>query len=280
MLPQWKDIAVFLDASARGDRIGQVAARLARQYKAHLIGIHALPRDPHPAAGYARGPAIKELLDNQRLASEEKAATAGRRFARLTQDHAISSEFRVVWHSGATNQVGLRSLHSDLIVAAHPRLEGLPPAWSGEELLLATATPVLLIPDRWTGKVPGERVVIGWNRSREARRAVNDAMPFLCAAAQVTILIVDRAGYDDTAEDKPGANLFEHLTRHGVRADIADIPSNGSPVAQVVTDEAARRDADLLVLGAYSRPRMRELLFGGTTRTMLADPQIPILISR
>lgn len=280
MLPEWRDIAVFLDASPRGDRIGQRAAQLARRGKAHLIGIYAVPRELHPSDGYARGPAIKGMLDSRRQAEEEKAATAGRHFAQLTLDHAISSEFRVVWHGGSTDAAVLRSLHSDLIVSAHPRLEGLPAAWSGEKLLLDTGTPVLLVPDAWTGETIGNRVVIAWNRSREARRAVNDAMPFICAASQVTILIVDRVGYDDATEANPGANLFDHLTRHGARVDIADISSDRTPIAHVITDEAIRRGADLLVLGAYSRPRTQELIFGGTTRTLLSDPPIPFLISR
>ena len=280
MLPQWKDIAVFLDASPRGDRIGQRAAQLARQGKAHLIGIHAVPRELHPADGYARGPAIKGLLDSQRLAEEEKAATAGRHFAQLTLDHAVSSEFRVVWHDGTGEASVLRSLHADLIVSAHPRLEGLPPAWAGDRLLLETGTPVLLVPDAWTGNSIGDRVVIAWNRSREARRAVNDAMPFICKASQVTILIVDRVGYDDETEANPGANLFDHLTRHGACVDIADISSDRRPIAQLITDEAVQRGADLLVVGAYNRPRAQELIFGGTTRALLSDPPIPFLISR
>src|SRR3546814_18023181 len=85
----------------------------------------------------------------------------------------------------------LRALHCDLIVAAHPKPADLQSGWLAERLLLATGIPVLMIPAGWGGETIGENVMIAWNRSREERRAVNDAIPFNNYASNVTILTND-----------------------------------------------------------------------------------------
>lgn len=279
VLPEWRDIAVFLDESPAGDRIGRHAARLAQAHKAHLIGIHGVLRRLHPSDAVARGMALKQLLDRRREEDERRAAQAGRHFADMVLEHRIGSEFRIVWHGGETDGAALRSLHCDLILTAHPRLPGLPAAWSGEKLLMDTGTPVLVIPDDWPERPIGRRLLIAWNRSREARRAVNDAMPFICAADEATLVVIDRAGQggDDSAA---GTNMFDHLSRHGARVRILEVESGGRPVAQVLADTAREQGADLVVLGAYSRPRAQELIFGGTTRTLLTNPMMPLFISR
>ncbi|WP_366071752.1 universal stress protein [Nitrobacter sp.] len=122
--------------------------------------------------------------------------------------------------------------------------------------------------------------MIAWNRSRESRRAVNDAMPFISTAGRVTILVVDGDGNPDYFGESPGANLFDHLSRHGAKVDIARVSSDGAPIAEAISKQAIEHNADLLVLGAYSRPRITEILLGGTTRSLLANAPLPLLISR
>ena len=124
-------------------------------------------------------------------------------------------------------------LHSDLIVAARPTPDDLPRSWSAEHLLLASGAPVLLVPDDWSGTAIGDRVVIAWNGSREARRAVNDAMPFLGGAAQVTILIVD-APRAHRSDDEPGADIVGHLRRHDIEAAVRVASPQASGVASTL----------------------------------------------
>jgi len=280
MVPEWRDIAVFLDESPVGEQIGRRAALLAQRHKAHLVGVYGVPRDRTRWDGYVRGPGIKAHLKNRHLADENKVLAAGRYFGTLSEDYAISSEFRIVWRDGLMDDAVLRALHCDLIVAAHPKPEGLPENWSAERLLLNTGTPVLVIADGWTGEEIGETVLIAWNRSREARRAVSDAMPFISTARHVTILVIDDERDTDHSGEQPGINLFEHLSRHGAKVEIAQVSAAGAPIAQVIASEAVPRGANLLVLGAYSRPRTSEVLFGGTTRSLLASVPVPLLISR
>jgi nucleotide-binding universal stress UspA family protein len=278
----WRDIAVFLDASQAGARIGRHAARLAKRHEAHLVGVYGVARDeegPH-AAGYVRGTqAIREVIDRRRALDEQKVLSAGRYLAELGREYGISYEFRVVWSDDPKDDASLRALHCDLIVSAQPRPAGLPASWTGERLLLATGIPVLLIPDDWAGETVGETVLIAWNRSREARRAVGDALPFVAAADRVTVLVVDGDRNPEHFGESPGANLVEHLSRHEAKVDLASVSSQGVPVAEVIAAQARERGADLLVIGAYSRPRATELLFGGVTRSLLSDSPIPMLIA-
>ena len=281
MIPIWKDIAVFLDASAEGDRIGRHAAALAQRHKAHLVGIFGMAHSAlHPEESYARGTkALQSVFARTRLADEAKAVAAGREFAAISAEYGISSEFRIVWHNEG-NDAALRSLQCDLIVAAHPKPEELAQNWSAERLLLTTGTPVLLIPEQWSGATIGDTVVIAWNRSREARRAVNDAIPFITTAQRVVVVTVDSDRDPERYGIDPGTHLVEHLARHDAHAIIAEVSSEGTSISGAILAEAIHQSADLLVIGAYSHSRTTEILFGGVTRSLLADTHLPMLISR
>jgi nucleotide-binding universal stress UspA family protein len=277
----WRDIAVVLDASPAGESVGRHAVELAKRHQAHLVGIYGMSHEHYLPEDFVQGAsAIRHVSERRRESEERKILVAGRRFAKLSQDRGISSEFRVVWRDGFQNDAVLRALHCDLIVSTHPRPDDLPASWSAERLLLSTGTPVLLVPSSWSGQSIGETVMIAWNRSRESRRAVNDAMPFISTAGRVTILVVDGDGNANYFGESPGANLFDHLSRHGAKVDIARVSSDGAPIAEAISKQAIEHNADLLVLGAYSRPRMTEILFGGTTRSLLANAPLPLLISR
>jgi nucleotide-binding universal stress UspA family protein len=270
-----------MDATTQGEAVGAIAARLAGQHGAHLVCVYGVARDPNPHDGFVRGEgAIHDVLERRRTDAEDKILTAGRQFAELTRTYAASSEFRVAWRDDASDDAVLRGLHCDLVVAGHPKPHDLPAVWTAEHLLLATATPVLIVPTAWTGEKVGDIVMIAWNRSREARRAVNDALPFLRSARRVVILVVDGDRNKERFGDDPGVNLVEHLGRHDIRADVVQAASGGKTVADVITEQTGLLNADLLVMGAYSRSRTAEVLFGGTTRTLLAQSRIPTLMSR
>lgn len=281
MLSSWRDIAVFLDATAEGERIGRHAAALAQGHNAHLIGVYSVVHTRvDSAASYVRGAAVAAVNRQQIEADEQKALATARHFGDLTREYQIGSELRIVWRDSALDEGFLRTLHADLIVASHPKPADLPGSWSAERLLLSTGIPVLLVPDSWNGETIGANVLIAWNRSREARRAVADAVPFIDNAAKVTILTIDsdHDPEDDTGD--PGSNLLQRLGRHGVNAEMAEVASEGRPIAEAILDEAAARAADLVVMGAYSHPRMAEILFGGVTRSLMAQTHLPLLMSR
>ncbi|ACK50415.1 UspA domain protein [Methylocella silvestris BL2] len=281
---QIKTITVFLDASPSGEmRLGHAAA-LAQRYAAHLVGAHVIfagVTDP-PSLSYARGSkAIAEELAYERRrdrAAEEAAARVGERFRAFCAGLDVSGEFRAIGRGQTAEEAVLNSLHSDLVVVGHPEPNGLPDDMSPERILLASGTPLLVVPNDWKGRTIGDHVLIGWNATREARRAVADAMTFLIAAKSVTVLVIDPPRHPHGEE--PGADIALHLARHGARVDVKQATSDDASTAEFILRYAERNASDLLVVGAYSHARLKELLLGGVTRTLLAQTPVPVLISR
>ncbi|MAT68160.1 MAG: universal stress protein UspA [Planctomycetaceae bacterium] len=282
MLSSWKDIAVFLDATTAGRRIGEQAAALARHHSAYLVGVYGLARDSQSIAeGFVRGrSAIRRVVSAHQRHDEQQTLLAARHFATLTQKQGLGSEFRIAWRDNGDCETTLRTLHVDLIVLAFPQLAELPAGWSAEQVLWTTGTPVLLVPASWAEKTVENSVMICWNASRQARRAVNDAMPFLHAAQTVTVLVIDGDRDPGRFGAKPGNDVVQHLAHHGIASTLRLAEAHGKPKVDVILDEATQSAADLLVMGAYSRAPTSEMLFGGITRSLLSRVPLPLMISR
>ena len=285
-----KTITVFLDATASGRKRALRAAALAQRWGAHLVGVHVtfagvtLP----PSMSYARGrEAVKQLIayKHQLDASAEAAgANLGAQFQAMCARLDVSGEFRPIGRGWSAEDLSAEdavanSLHSDLIVVGHPEPNGLPEDMSPERILLASGVPLLVVPNAWDGETIGSRILVGWNATREARRAISDSLNFLVAAKSVTVLVIDPADRHQHGAE-PGADIALQLARHGAHVDVKQVNSSGIPVAQVILRYALKRASDLLVIGAYSHARLKELLLGGVTRTLLAQMPVPVLISR
>lgn len=166
---------------------------------------------------------------------------------------------------------------ADLAIVGQPD----PKTGSGDAALLVeaafmeTGRPALMIPQDGVASVPFRRVLVAWNASREAARAVHDALPLLMSAEDVVVLVVD-------PDDQSGAlerGLLGHLEHHGVSARLKAVESGRRSAGEVIMAEAAAEKADLLVMGGYGHSKLREAMFGGATRTLLAEAALPVLIS-
>jgi len=280
-----KTVTVFLDGSASGQRRTGQAAALARRWYAHLVGVHVMPGRTklQPSHCYAVGhKAIDQVIGlARRLRSDADidAASAGEEFTALCRQMEVDAEFRLIAEHMPAEEAILNSRHSDLVVVGHPEPHGLPNGMAQERLLLSGGAPLLVIPNDWQGGAIGRKVLIAWNGSREARRAVSDAIALLVGADSVIVLVIDAAERRAHGEE-PGADLAAQLARHGVHVGVLAKKSNGMPVAELILRTAAEIEADLLVFGAYSHPRARELLLGGATRTLLTRMPVPVFVSR
>lgn len=280
-----KTITVFLDASSSGKKRAAHATAFAQRWGAHLVGVHVvfagvtLP----PSMSYARGhKAAEQVIAYERqldAAAEATTALVGEHFQSRCARLNVPGEFRAIGRGHTAEEAILNSLHSDLVIVGHPEPHGLPDHLSPERILLASGVPLLVAPNAWEGETIGSKILIGWNATRQARRAVSDAMTFLVAAKSVTVLIVNPISQHRHGEE-PGADIAQYLARHGVHVDVAQVTSHGSPVAEVILDYAVQNASDLLVIGAYSHARLRELVFGGVTRTLLTQMPVPVLVSR
>ena len=280
-----RTITVFLDASPSGAKRAAHAVALAQRWGAHLIGVHVVFAGvtPHPSMCYVRGEsAIRQVIVDEcdlEAVAEAASVLLGRRFRALCAGASVPGEFRAIRRGRTEEEAVLNSLQSDLVVVGHPEPHGLPDDMSPERMLLASGVPLLIVPNAWACETIGDRILIGWNRTRQARRAISDAMGFLVAAASVRVLVIDQVGRQPDGQE-PGADIALHLVRHDVYVRIERVASHGAPIAQVILASAVRNGSDLLVVGAYSHARLRELLLGGTTRTLLAQMPVPVLISR
>jgi nucleotide-binding universal stress UspA family protein len=147
-----------------------------------------------------------------------------------------------------------------------------------ESVLFGAGRPVLLAPADWPGPC-GRNIVVAWNASREAARAVADAAPLLERAEKITIVTVDAKPSWSGHGEAPGADIAAHLARRGLKVDVRNVDGMGRDDGAAILEECAAIDADLLVLGGYGRPRLQELIFGGVTRHVVTSAHLPIFIS-
>ena len=278
-----KNIGVFVDATPEGAKRIDYAATLAHQCGAHLAGIHVVSaaRPEHRPDYYVVGEkAIRASRAWQKAADEAATTEVRRHFEAISEKRDLSAEFRVIRRGGPDEDLILSSLHSDLVVIGQRELRELPGYLSPERLLLASGAPILVVPSGWKSESIGKNVLVGWNASREARRAVSDALPFLVAAGSVTLLVVDSNERAGRHGEEPGADIALYLARHGVHVEVAQLSSRGSPVADTILSYARDHGSDLIVIGAYSHARSVEMVFGGVTRSLLREALVPVLMSR
>ncbi len=276
----FKSIAVFVDPSPAGEARTSYAARMASRHGAHLIGIFAVQSiwGDTPAESFVRGQqAVRDVIASHQSSEAVATDAAKRSFSAACAREDISFEFRHFRQDDVNDSAAMNSLHTDLVIVGGPRAGGLPNNWSAETLLLATGVPFLLLPESWTGS-NAEHIVVAWNASREARRAIADALPLLVSARAVTILVIDPQK-NPRHGDEPGADVAHYLTRHGAKVAVEQVPSHAEPIARVILAYAERHNSDLIVVGAYSHPRTTEMIFGGVTRSLLRDAAVPLLIA-
>lgn len=271
----YKTILVHLNHNRRAEALLEPAVRLASRHNAHLIGMHAYSMMPAiPVGGNVLGPAVAA----ERLETEEVAST----FARMTANQPFVAEWRSVQvpHTDLAPIVIDHGRAADLIIAGQ-----IDPDWDlsplldfPERLALESGRPVLVVP--YIGRYPeiGSNVVIAWKPRREAARAVFDALPFLVGAEKAHILEIKEHG-DDRPALAPDTSIAAALSRHGIKPSIRTSVLGDISVGEELLSRLADLGADLLVMGAYGHSRMRELVFGGATRSIFRHMTVPTLFS-
>ena len=121
--------------------------------------------------------------------------------------------------------------------------------------------------------------MIAWNTSLPAAGAVRAALPLLKTAKSVTIMSIDPTMSETADGEDPGANLAKWLSHHGCNVTVQQVPGGGADTGKVMLRRAKDIGADLIVMGAYGRSRLREAIFGGTTRSMIEQTEMPVLLS-
>jgi len=278
----YKDLLVVLDSDASARERIEIAAALAERFAAHLVGLYPLPMPEAPRHfGYYDPALLNPFFEELRARARDAADKTREVFEHIASLHGVSAEWREI-PEGADADPAVHARYADLAILGQLDPDSGEPDMirpRPEQVTLASGRPILVVP--YAGNFPnlGRRVVIGWNASREAARAVNDAMPLLTAAEIVSILTIDPREGPRAHGELPGADISLHLARHGVKAEIERAVSPDLPVGEALLSRAADLGADLLVMGAYGHSRARELLLGGATRSLLRSMTLPVLMS-
>jgi nucleotide-binding universal stress UspA family protein len=272
-----KDIVVNLGLGAH-DPAGDFAISVANAFEAHLLGVAVVYEPIIP--GTVMGGIPPEFIESQRVESENKARAAVTRFQAAAKRAGISAETLLVPASvsGAADQLGRLARRFDLVVAGQAEGDkAVTDEVVDEGVLFESGRPVIFVPFIQKAGLKLDRVMLCWDGSRAATRAIADAMPFLQKAKQVEIVIVaSKAGKND---EVPGADLGQHLARHGLKVDVKRITSPDIDITSTILSYAADSSADMIVMGGYGHSRLREFILGGVTRGILETMTVPVLMS-
>ena len=247
----------------------RVARKLAERFDAVLVGLHVMlpPFIPGPPSGSSPYVAA-DLIQAQRAANQETRDRVRAVFRKLCGDGA-----NALWQEAEGYRDDLlaeAAKTADLVLASRPKAGGTEVPDVLDRLVTAAGVPLLaLLADASVDL--GRTVLVGWNGSREVARAVHEGLPFLRAAERVILLAIGEAAADSV---EAGAAM---LRRHGVTVELQQIEGPDGDAGEILVAQAAAHGADLLVMGAYSHSRLRELVFGGATRHVLREATLPVL---
>jgi nucleotide-binding universal stress UspA family protein len=271
------EIVVFTDNRSEAPSILEFAGQLADENGARLISVFIQPAPAvTPQETFALGAGIREVIETHQSQIESIEGRHRSLFENVVRRHGISgSEWRSLSHW--SSEVAVHAYYADLVVIARPGHTDQTDL--AEALVLSSGRPIILFPPSATAS-PVRRILVAWNATRESIRAVADALPLLSRAEAVEVLIVDYQQQRRRHGQEPGADIARHLARHGARVEVERLSSGGQDVGHLLLSQAATFGADLLVMGAYGQSKLREWVFGGVTRTVLYEAELPVLMSR
>ena len=279
----YKTILVVFRSPGEAEHLCLLASELAGIWQSHVLGFHARPGVSVNVG--LRGTALRHWLDAKRKSIEEKDAATKAIFERHSSSPGQSWEWRQVdadLMPRGDMALDLARCADLVLISRLARGSSVTdPDMTLEQLMFDSGRPVLVMPEHYSGRHLGQRIVIAWNGALEATRAAFDSLPLLLTASAHSIRLVCPPAPENSAAQLPqGADLAEALARHGIEPEVTALPGRHSNAGAEILAQCEEFDADLLVMGGYGHSRLREYVFGGATEMVLNDAQIPILISR
>jgi nucleotide-binding universal stress UspA family protein len=271
-----KDLVVNLSVAEGRDPAAEFALSVGSMFESHILGM-AFEYVYAPSLPETDGFGWRDALATMQRESQEAAQKAITRFAsaaplaRTVETHMAKA---AVLDAGRVFSAVARRF--DLSIVLQPRASGIGEDAILDGALFDTGRPTLVVPYIQQQGLSLDRVLVCWDGSRAAARAIGDAMPFLARAKDVNILTIADSMKSD---DLPAADIATHLARHNVRAEIESMVLSDIDVADAVLSHTVDISASLVVMGAYGHPKIREFLLGGTTKKMLETMTVPVLMS-
>ncbi|HEY9102207.1 universal stress protein [Chitinimonas sp.] len=275
----YRSILVHVDSSERSKARIALAKQLAEAYEAHLTGVFVAPSanialvGPYPAAAEVYYEIHAEI---------ERDAEAARK---VFEQQTLTLRERCEWQqhiNQPTDALSLAARYHDLLILGQTEpgkpVNGLPGNLT-ETVVMGSGRPVLAVP--YTGEIGAltRHALVAWNGSREATRALTDALPLLKRAERVTVLTINPKIGPDGHGELPGADIALYLARHGIKVEVARETAFSQDLGECLLNWIADHGVDLLVMGLYGHSRLRELALGGASRTVLQSMTVPVLMS-
>jgi nucleotide-binding universal stress UspA family protein len=274
-----KDLVVHLSSGGQPDAAVPFAISIAETFGAHVSGVAFSYEPVIPPTIMGSIPA--SLIETQRAENDRAASDARKAFDEQARRAGVSFDSRILTASlpGSADRFGEIARRFDLSVVG----QGEPGPLAGtqelvaESALFSSGRPVALVPYIQKSGLALDRVMVCWDASRTAARAIADALPLLARAKAIDVVVI--ASERPKSDDIPGADIGQHLARHGLRVEVRRIVATDSDVASTILSHAADSSADFIVMGGYGHSRLREFVLGGATRGILSAMTVPVLMS-
>lgn len=280
-----KTILVPVEESTVLPSMLETALLAARRFGGQVDGLHVRPALPGVVAAGAAGlvaatPDLVESFERQDRERTERAQSLFNEFMRAkgVGPTPVADGPNYGWIeevSPGDDAVGSRGRAYDLIVVGRPVRGQTTPAMSTLEAALFESGRPLLIAPPTSPAALGNNVCIAWNGSTETARTIAFAMPFLLRAKKVTVVTIEGA----FVPGPTGADIARNLARNGIPVEAIDTKDGGRPPGEAMLAEAAASGADMMVKGAYTNSRLRQMIFGGATSQILAAAEMPVFMA-
>lgn len=281
-------ILVPLDGSDQSKIALQAGIAVGQILAAHVSALHVQhdAKDSIPLLGEGMSVAmIEDMIRIAETEAKERAARARTLFDEATSQASVeiseqpsASGVSAAWSEETGREddaTARRGRLADLIVAARPTSDSDPAATlTLNAALFETGRPVLVVPPGGAATI-GRNIAISWNGSAQAARAIGSAIPLIAKAGQVTVFTIQ----SDRTDARITPDVAEYLTWHGIKSEAKAITGAPSSVGAELLSQATAVGADLLVMGAYTHSRMRQLILGGVTRHVLAAAEISLFMA-
>jgi nucleotide-binding universal stress UspA family protein len=273
-----KDILVNIPVGAASSPVLDYAVSIASAYDAHISGV-AFAYEPVVPGTVFDGVAAS-IIATYRAESEKAGQAAVSKFDELARRAGVSADSHLLeaGPTGAGELFAQVARHFDLAVVAQADPEqDSPEELLPEAALFGSGRPILIVPYIQKTGLKLDRVMVCWDGSRAAARAIADASPFLERSKSIDVVTVSKS--QGARNELPGFDIAHHLARHKLKVDLKRIVSRDVDVPSVLLSHAADTAADLVVMGGYGHSRLREFVLGGATRGLLESMTVPVLMS-
>ncbi len=276
----YRSLLVHIDASERSDRRVAVAARVAQAFNAELAGAYLVPGGDLSPFASAMMPA--NVVAARLAQSGDAQSDAETRFRSAC---ATASLMAVEWRAPAGDPVEAGVMHAryaDLAVLGQADPADAQAAFANElahAVVMRSGRPVLIVPFAGDNASIGGTIMVAWKDARESARALADALPLLAQAQNVFVVCVAPQSTVEVHDALVESRVLAWLEHHGITARFRREVAPDLDAGNVLLSQAADLGADLIVMGAYSRPRMTERVLGGVTRLMFSSMTVPVLMA-